>query len=167
MSQTLTPDVQTAFLNTLKQLLQDQTQQNPLLLDGDSVDQLLKSKKIYNAYHDLAEQIYELMGFQLEQSAAFQYSLLQRILEQGRLPIYISNVENINSAESSQPLFDHTQMMQNPNTENDALESIDQLDFLDELYLSPPVDAETEPCFINDCFVATPLTTTSLTMTLS
>ncbi|WP_433846870.1 PP2C family serine/threonine-protein phosphatase [Acinetobacter proteolyticus] len=162
MSQTLTPDVQTAFLNTLKHLLQDQTQQNPLLLDGDSVDKLLKSKKIYNAYHDLAEQIYELMGFQLEQSAAFQYSLLQRILEQGRLPIYISNVENINSAESSQPLFDHTQMMQNPNTENDALESIDQLDFLDELYLSPPIDAETEPCFINDCFVATPLTTTSL-----
>ncbi|WEI18165.1 hypothetical protein PY247_18115 [Acinetobacter proteolyticus] len=85
MSQTLTPDVQTAFLNTLEQLLQDQTQQNPLLLDGDSVDQLLKSKKIYNAYYNLAEQIYELMGFQLEQSAAFQYSLLQRILEQGRL----------------------------------------------------------------------------------
>jgi hypothetical protein len=28
MSQTLTPDVQTAFLNTLEQLLQDQTQQN-------------------------------------------------------------------------------------------------------------------------------------------
>jgi hypothetical protein len=30
MSQTLTPDVQTAFLNTLKQLLQDQTQLNQL-----------------------------------------------------------------------------------------------------------------------------------------
>ncbi|WP_343620186.1 PP2C family serine/threonine-protein phosphatase [Acinetobacter proteolyticus] len=162
MSQTLTPDVQTAFLNTLEQLLQDQTQQNPLLLDGDSVDQLLKSKKIYNAYYNLAEQIYELIGFQLEQSAAFQYSLLQRILEQGRLPVYIYNAENINSAESSQPLFDHTQMMQNPIHETDALESIDQLDFLDELYLSPPVEAETELSFINNSFVATPLTTTSL-----
>ncbi|MCU4390819.1 protein phosphatase 2C domain-containing protein [Acinetobacter courvalinii] len=162
MSQTLAPEIQTALLKTLKQLLQDQTQQPPLLLDGDSVDQLLNSKKIYNAYYDLAEQIYALMGFQLEQSAAFQHSLLRCILEQGRLPIYISNAENINSAESSQPLFDHTQMMQNPNTETDALESIDQLDFLDELYLSPPVEPETELSFINNSFVATPLMTTSL-----
>ncbi|MDH0563260.1 PP2C family serine/threonine-protein phosphatase [Acinetobacter courvalinii] len=160
MSQTLVPEIQTALLKTLKQLLQDQTQQTPLLLDGDSVDQLLNSKKIYNAYYDLAEQIYVLMGFQLEQSAAFQHSLLRCILEQGRLPIYISNAENINSAESSQPLFDHTQMMQNPDT--DALESIDQLDFLDELYLSPPVEPETELSFINNSFVATPLMTTSL-----
>lgn len=162
MSQTLAPEIQTALLKTLKQLLQDQTQQTPLLLDGDSVDQLLNSKKIYNAYYDLAEQIYALMGFQLEQSAAFQHSLLRCILEQGRLPIYISNAENINSAESSQPLFDHTQMMQNPDTETDALESIDQLDFLDELYLSPPVEPETELSFINNNFVATPLMTTSL-----
>ncbi|MBJ9955373.1 PP2C family serine/threonine-protein phosphatase [Acinetobacter courvalinii] len=162
MSQTLVPEIQTALLKTLKQLLQDQTQQAPLLLDGDSVDQLLNSKKIYNAYYDLAEQIYALMEFQLEQSAAFQHSLLRCILEQGRLPIYISNAENINSAESSQPLFDHTQMMQNPNTETDALESIDQLDFLDELYLSPPVEPETELSFINNSFVATPLMTTSL-----
>ncbi|MDO3663870.1 PP2C family serine/threonine-protein phosphatase [Acinetobacter higginsii] len=162
MSQTLTTDVQTAFLNTLKQLLQDQTQQNPLLLDDDSLDQLLNSKKIYNAYHDLVEQIYEQIGFQLEQSAVFQHSLLQRILEQGRLPVYISKAENINSADSSQPLFDHTQMMQNPIDENDALESIDQLDFLDELYLSPSVEAEADPSFINDSSVATPLPTTSL-----
>ncbi|USA54213.1 protein phosphatase 2C domain-containing protein [Acinetobacter sp. C32I] len=162
MSQTLTPDVQTVFLNTLKQLLQDQTQQNSLLLDDDSIGQLLSSKKIYNAYHDLAEQIYELMGFQLEQSSAFQYSLLQRILEQGRLPVYISKAESINSTESTQPLFDHTQMALTPITEADALESVDQLDFLDELYLSPPVGAEADPSFINDCFVATPLPTTSL-----
>ncbi len=162
MSKTLVPEIQTALLKTLKQLLQDQTQQTPLLLDGDSIDQLLNSKKIYNAYYDLAEQIYTLMGFQLEQSAAFQHSLLRCILEQGRLPIYISNTENINSAESSQPLFDHTQMMQNPDTETDALESIDQLDFLDELYLSPPVEPETELSFINKSFVATPLMTTSL-----
>ncbi|ENX57752.1 MULTISPECIES: PP2C family serine/threonine-protein phosphatase [Acinetobacter] len=162
MSQTLTSDVQTAFLNTLKQLLQDQTQQNPLLLDDDSLNQLLSSKKIYNAYHDLAEQIYELMGFQLEQSAAFQHSLLQRILDQGRLPVYISKAENINSAESIQPLFDHIQMMQNPIDETDVLESVDQLDFLDELYLSPSIEAEADPSFINDCFVATPHQTTSL-----
>lgn len=167
MSQTLTPDVQTAFLNTLEQLLQDQTQQNPLLLDGDSVDQLLKSKKIYNAYYDLAEQIYELMGFQLEQSAAFQYSLLQRILEQGRLPVYISKAENIHSAESSQQQFDHTQMMPNPITEADELESIDQLDFLDELY-SSPIEAETKPSLINDGFIAKPpLSTTSLVLVSS
>lgn len=162
MSQTLTPDVQTAFLNTLEQLLQDQTQQNHLLLDGDSVDQLLKSKKIYNAYYDLAEQIYVLMGFQLEQSPAFQHSSLQRILEQGRLPVYISKAENINSAESIQPLFDHTQMMQNPIDVTDALESVDQLNFLDELYLSAPVDAETEPSLINDRFVAKPCSITPL-----
>lgn len=162
MSQTLAPEIQTALLKTLKQLLQDQTQQPSLLLDGDSVDQLLNNKKIYNAYYDLAEQIYALMEFQLEQSVAFQHSLLRCILERGRLPIYISNAENINSAESSQPLFDHTQMMQNPDTETDALESIDQLDFLDELYLSPPVEPETELSFINNSFVATPLMTTSL-----
>ncbi|WP_436897317.1 PP2C family serine/threonine-protein phosphatase [Acinetobacter gyllenbergii] len=162
MSQTLTSDVQTAFLNTLKQLLQDQTQQNPLLLDGDSIDQLLSSKKIYNAYHDLAEQIYELMGFQLEQSASFQYSLLQRILEQGRLSVYISKAESINSAESTQPLFDHTQMALTPITEADALESVDQLDFLDELYLSPPVEAKAEPSLINDRFTVMSLSTTSL-----
>ncbi|EYT23560.1 PP2C family serine/threonine-protein phosphatase [Acinetobacter sp. 1000160] len=167
MSQTLVPEIQTALLKTLKQLLQDQTQQTPLLLDGDSIDQLLNSKKIYNAYYDLAEQIYTLMGFQLEQSAAFQHSLLRCILEQGRLPIYISNAENINSAESSQPLFDHTQMMQNPNNETDALESIDQLDFLDELYLSPPVEPENELSFINNSFVATPLMTTSLLLSLT
>jgi hypothetical protein len=104
----------------------------------------LLKKKIYNAYHDLAEQIYVLMGFQLEQSPAFQHSSLQRILEQGRLPVYISKAENINSAESIQPLFDHTQMMLNPIDETDALESVDQLNFLDELYLSPSVEAETE-----------------------
>ncbi|WP_336929598.1 PP2C family serine/threonine-protein phosphatase [Acinetobacter tandoii] len=162
MSQILTSDVQTAFLNTLKQLLQDQTQQKPLLLDDDFVDQLLSSKKIYNAYHDLAEQIYELMGFQLEQSAAFQHSFLRRILEQGRLPIYSSTSAGLHSTEQNQQRFDYTQMMQNPSTETYALESIDQLDFLDELYLSPPVGAEADPSFINDCFVATPLTTTSL-----
>ncbi len=162
MSQTLTPDVQTAFLNTLEQLLQDQTQQNHLLLDGDSVDQLLKSKKIYNAYYDLAEQIYVLMGFQLEQSPAFQHSSLQRILEQGRLPVYISKAENINSAESIQPLFDHTQMMQNPIDVTDALESVDQLNFLDELYLSPSVEAEAELSLINDRSTAMSLSITSL-----
>lgn len=162
MSQTLTPDVQTAFLNTLEQLLQDQTQQNHLLLDGDSVDQLLKSKKIYNAYYDLAEQIYVLMGFQLEQSPAFQHSSLQRILEQGRLPLYASISAGLDRTEPNQQQFDHTQMMLNPINEGDALESIDQLDFLDELYLSAPVDAETEPSLINDCFVAKPCSITPL-----
>lgn len=167
MSQTLTPEIQTAFLNTLKQLLQDQTQLNQFVVDDESFNQLLKNKEIYNAYHDLAEQIYALMGFQLEQSAAFQHSSLQRILEQGRLPVYISKAENINSAESSQALFDHSQMMLNPIQEADALESIDQLDFLDELYLAPPVDVEKEPSFINDSSVATPLTTTSLMLVSS
>ncbi|WP_394650886.1 PP2C family serine/threonine-protein phosphatase [uncultured Acinetobacter sp.] len=166
MSKTLTSDVQTAFLNTLKQLLQDQTQQNPLLLDGDSLNQLLNSKKIYNAYHDLAEQIYEQIGFQLEQSEVFQHSLLQRILQQGRLPVYISKAESINSAESTQPLFDQIQMTLIPITGADGLESVDQLDFLDELY-SPPIEAATEPSFINDGFTAGLLSTTSLLLTSS
>ncbi|MDQ1207366.1 serine/threonine protein phosphatase PrpC [Acinetobacter baylyi] len=163
MSQTLTPDVQTAFLNTLKQLLQDQTQQNALLLDSDSFDHLLKNKKIYNAYHDLAEQIYELMGFQLEQSLAFQYSLLQRILEQGRLPIYASISAGLHSTEPNQQRFDQIQMTLISSTEADGLESEDQLDFLDELY-SSPIEAATEPSFINDGFTAGPLSTTSLVL---
>lgn len=163
MSQTLTPDVQTAFLNTLKQLLQDQTQQNALLLDDDSFDHLLKNKKIYNAYHDLAEQIYELMGFQLEQSSAFQHSLLQRILEQGRLPIYAYISAGLQSTEPNQQRFDQIQMTLIPITEADGLESVDQLDFLDELY-SSPIEAATEPSFINDGFTAGPLSTTSLVL---
>lgn len=163
MSQTLTPDVQTAFLNTLKQLLQDQTQQNALLLDSDSFDHLLKNKKIYNAYHDLAEQIYELMGFQLEQSSAFQYSLLQRILEQGRLPIYASISAGLDRTEPNQQRFDQIQMTLISSTEADGLESVDQLDFLDELY-SSPIEAATEPSFINDGFTAGPLSTTSLVL---
>ncbi|KKW81838.1 hypothetical protein AAV96_02560 [Acinetobacter sp. AG1] len=162
MSQTLTHEVQAVFLSTLKQLLQDQAQPNQFVVDDESFNQLLKNKQIYNAYHDLAEQIYALMGFQLEQSPAFQHSSLQCILEQGRLSVFISKAENINSAESSQPLFDHTQMMQNPVHETDALESIDQLDFLDELYLSPPVEAEAEPPLINDCSTAMSLPITSL-----
>lgn len=163
MSQTLTPDVQTAFLNTLKQLLQDQTQQNALLLDDDSFDHLLKNKKIYNAYHDLAEQIYEIMGFQLEQSSAFQHSLLQRILEQGRLPIYAYISAGLHSTEPNQQRFDQIQMTLIPITGADGLESVDQLDFLDELY-SPPIEAATEPSFINDGFTAGPLSTTSLVL---
>ncbi|CAG68791.1 MULTISPECIES: PP2C family serine/threonine-protein phosphatase [Acinetobacter] len=163
MSQTLTPDVQTAFLNTLKQLLQDQTQQNALLLDSDSFDHLLKNKKIYNAYHDLAEQIYELMGFQLEQSSAFQHSLLQHILEQGRLPIYASISAGLDRTEPNQQRFDQIQMTLISSTEADGLESVDQLDFLDELY-SSPIEAATEPSFINDGFTAGPLSTTSLVL---
>lgn len=166
MSQTLTPDVQTAFLNTLKQLLQDQTQQNALLLDSDSFDHLLKNKKIYNAYHDLAEQIYELMGFQLEQSSAFQHSLLQHILEQGRLPIYASISAGLDRTEPNQQRFDQIQMTLISSTEADGLESVDQLDFLDELY-SSPIEAATEPSFINDGFTARPLSTTSLVLTSS
>ncbi|WP_332605559.1 PP2C family serine/threonine-protein phosphatase [Acinetobacter sp. ESBL14] len=162
MSQTLTHEVQTVFLSTLKQLLQDQTQPNQFVVDDESFNQLLKNKKIYNAYHDLAEQIYALMGFQLEQSPAFQHSSLQRILEQGRLPIYASISAGLDRTEPNQQQFDHTQMMLNPINEGDALESIDQLDFLDELYLSAPIDAETEPSLINDCFVAKPCSTTPL-----
>ena len=41
MSQTLTPEIQTAFLNTLKQLLQDQTQLNQFVVDDESFNQLL------------------------------------------------------------------------------------------------------------------------------
>ncbi|MCU4582256.1 protein phosphatase 2C domain-containing protein [Acinetobacter gyllenbergii] len=162
MSQTLTYEVQTVFLSTLKQLLQDQTQPNQFVVDDESFNQLLKNKKIYNAYHDLAEQIYVLMGFQLEQSPAFQHSSLQRILEQGRLPIYASISAGLDRTEPNRQQFDHTQMMLNPINEADALESIDQLDFLDELYLSAPVDAETEPSLINDRFVAKPCSTTPL-----
>ena len=162
MSQTLTHEVQTVFLSTLKQLLQDQTQPNQFVVDDESFNQLLKNKKIYNAYHDLAEQIYVLMGFQLEQSPAFQHSSLQRILEQGRLPIYASISAGLDRTEPNRQQFDHTQMMLNPINEADALESIDQLDFLDELYLSAPVDAETEPSLINDRFVAKPCSTAPL-----
>ncbi|WP_336942756.1 PP2C family serine/threonine-protein phosphatase [Acinetobacter modestus] len=162
MSQTLTHEVQTVFLSTLKQLLQDQTQPNQFVVDDESFNQLLKNKKIYNAYHDLAEQIYALMGFQLEQSPAFQHSSLQRILEQGRLPLYASISAGLDRTEPNRQQFDHTQMMLNPINEVDALESIDQLDFLDELYLSAPVDAETEPSLINDRFVAKPCSITPL-----
>ena len=95
MSQLLTPEVQAAFFNSLKQLLQDQNQPNQFLLDDESFNQLLKNKKIYNAYHDFAEQIYELMGFQLEQSSVFQHSLLQQILEQGRLALYSFKADNL------------------------------------------------------------------------
>ncbi|OBY74540.1 PP2C family serine/threonine-protein phosphatase [Acinetobacter gyllenbergii] len=162
MSQTLTHEVQTVFLSTLKQLLQDQTQPNQFVVDDESFNQLLKNKKIYNAYHDLAEQIYVLMSFQLEQSPAFQHSSLQRILEQGRLPIYASISAGLDRTEPNRQQFDHTQMMLNPINEADALESIDQLDFLDELYLSAPVDAETEPSLINDRFVVKPCSTAPL-----
>lgn len=162
MSQTLTHEVQAVFLSTLKQLLQDQTQLNQFVVDDESFNQLLKNKEIYNAYHDLAEQIYALMGFQLEQSSAFQHSSLQRILEQGRLPIYASIITGFDPTEPNQQQFDLTQMMLNPINEADALESIDQLDFLDELYLSAPVDAETELSLINDRFVVKPCSTTPL-----
>ncbi len=167
MSQLLTPEVQAAFFNSLKQLLQDQNQPNQFLLDDESFNQLLKNKKIYNAYHDFAEQIYELMGFQLEQSSVFQHSLLQQILEQGRLALYSFKADNLNTVESSQQLFEHTQMLLNPITESDALGAIDQLDFLDELYLSHPVDSEAESSLVNHSFVATPLTTTSLVLVSS
>lgn len=89
MPQPLTPDVQQAFANTLAQFLPQQTQPFAQQQDQPWWQQCLQNKRLYNAYYDLAEQLYDVVGFPLEQSPDFQGCLLQQILQQGRLALYV------------------------------------------------------------------------------
>ena len=88
MLQPLTPELQQAFADTLAQLLSNTTQPSTQMQDQEWWQKCVQNKRLYNAYHDLAEQLYDVLGFQLEQLPDFQGCLLQQILQQGRLPIY-------------------------------------------------------------------------------
>ncbi|MDF2417226.1 protein phosphatase 2C domain-containing protein [Acinetobacter beijerinckii] len=89
MSQVLHPEIQSAFTDLLTQLLQDKTQSPDLSENAEWISQLLKNKRIYNAYYDLAEQIYDTSAFQCEQLPYFHQTQLYHILQQGRQAIYL------------------------------------------------------------------------------
>ena len=89
MSQVLHPEIQSAFTDLLTQLLQDKTQSPDLSENAEWISQLLKNKRIYNAYYDLAEQIYDASAFQCEQLPYFHQTQLYHILQQGRQAIYL------------------------------------------------------------------------------
>ena len=88
MLQPLTPELKQALADTLAQLLNHKSQSLTEMQNQEWWQQCLQNKRLYNAYHDLAEQFYDAVGFQLEQLPDFQGCLLQQILQQGRLPIY-------------------------------------------------------------------------------
>lgn len=88
MLQPLTPELKQALADTLAQLLNHKSQSLNEMQNQEWWQQCLQNKRLYNAYHDLAEQFYDAVGFQLEQLPDFQGCLLQQILQQGRLPIY-------------------------------------------------------------------------------
>ena len=89
MSQVLHPEIHSAFTGLLTQLLQDKTQSTDLSENAEWISQLLKNKRIYNAYYDLAEQIYDASAFQCEQLPYFHQTQLYHILQQGRQAIYL------------------------------------------------------------------------------
>lgn len=84
MSQVLHPEIQSAFTGLLRQLLQDKSQSTDLGEIAEWISQLLKNKRIYNAYYDLAEEIYDASAFQCEQLPYFHQTQLYHILRQGR-----------------------------------------------------------------------------------
>lgn len=89
MSQVLHPEIQSAFTGLLRQLLQDKSQSTDLGEIAEWISQLLKNKRIYNAYYDLAEEIYDASAFQCEQLPYFHQTQLYHILQQGRQAIYL------------------------------------------------------------------------------
>jgi serine/threonine protein phosphatase PrpC len=89
MSQVLHPEIQSAFTGLLRQLLQDKSQSTDLGEIAEWISQLLKNKRIYNAYYDLAEEIYDASAFQCEQLPYFHQTQLYHILRQGRQAIYL------------------------------------------------------------------------------
>ncbi|UTO20887.1 protein phosphatase 2C domain-containing protein [Acinetobacter sp. Z1] len=89
MSQVLHPEIQSAFTDLLTQLLQDKSQSTDLGEIAEWISQLLKNKRIYNAYYDLAEEIYDARAFQCEQLPYFHQTQLYHILREGRQAIYL------------------------------------------------------------------------------
>ena len=99
MSQVLHPEIQSAFTGLLTQLLQDKTQSTDLSENAEWISQLLKNKRIYNAYYDLAEEIYDASAFQCEQLPYFHQTQLYHILQQGRRAIYLPCQNSLSSVD--------------------------------------------------------------------
>ena len=72
MLQPLTPELKQALADTLAQLLNHKSQSLTEMQNQEWWQQCLQNKRLYNAYHDLAEQFYDAVGFQLEQLPDFQ-----------------------------------------------------------------------------------------------